>query len=354
MLKNLKKKIINRIKTVKTLKILKLYILSFIIALISITSIEDARLSIFSVYDENQNDLYNDYQLEKDYLNMSPLGKEKLNTPKENRPENAIDIAERFYEYKAGGSILPNRGSGLIKNAASRSVEEINSIINQEPNLKVELNSKNPQVLIVHTHTTESFEKFDLGYYNPEVPTRSNDENLNTLAIGQAMKAELDRAGINTIQDRVIHDRSYSEAYDSSRASVQDYLQKYPSIKIVLDIHRDAITDENGIRYKPTAIIDDKKAAQIMIVSGTTGKGVNLPNYPENLKLASRLQDKIEEKYKGLTRPILFDFRHYNQDLSTGSLLIEVGSQASTITEVVYSGKLIGISLAEYLKSKGT
>ncbi|MGL5972856.1 MAG: stage II sporulation protein P [Oscillospiraceae bacterium] len=268
------------------------------------------------------------------------------------RPDDAMPLVEKFYQYKAGGNLVQNHGNGLIKNATTLEPATISGIITQDPNFKINLNSNDPQVLIMHTHGTETYEKFDLGYYDPNIPVRTKAEDMNMLAVGAAIQNELEKSGIKTLQDKTLHDDpQYNGSYQRSRLTVQQYLQQYPSIKIVLDVHRDAIQTSNGDRYKPTAIINDKKAAQIMLITGTTGKGVNLPNYAENLKFSSKLQNYMESMYKGLTRPILFDYRHYNQDLTTGSVLVEVGGHGNTISEAIYSGQLVGTALAEMLKT---
>ena len=122
-------------------------------------------------------------------------------------------------------------------------------------------------------------------------------------------------------------------------------MKKYPSIKICLDIHRDGIQREDGTRIAPVTQIDGKQAAQIMIISGCDDGTMGMPNYLQNFSFACKLQSQIESDNNGLTRPVLFDYRHYNQDLTTGSLLIEVGSHGNSLDQVQYSGELIGKSL---------
>lgn len=311
-----------------------------------------------------QNDLADDgfdydneseYYIEKDNIftqSFSLFNKgEKDVAPKE-KPQNALPIKEKFYEYKAGGAMVQNRGNGFIKNCTDLTTQDVLDTINQDSQVKIQLNSKEPQVLIMHTHTTESFEKFDLGYYDPSASIRSMDESMTVVAVGSSIKSELLKEGINTIQDKTVHDNpQYNGAYNRSRAVVEDYLKKYPSIKVVLDVHRDAIQVKDGTRYKPTTIIDGKKAAQIMLICGANGNGANIPNYKENLKFASKFQNYMESEYKGLTRPVLFDYRFYNQDLTNASLLVEVGGHANTISEAIYSGQLVGKSLAKMLKT---
>ena len=102
---------------------------------------------------------------------------------------------------------------------------------------------------------------------------------------------------------------------------------------------------------QPVTTISGKKAAQIMIISGCDDGTMDMPNYMQNFRLASLFQQQMENSYPGLTRPIMFDYRKYNQDLTTGSLLIEVGSHGNTLEQVRYSGELIGKSIADALTS---
>lgn len=214
------------------------------------------------------------------------------------------------------------------------------------PDFEIERNGE-PQVLIMHTHATESYEPYERDFYDKSFNSRTTDPNMNMAAVGDAIALQLEAAGIAVIHDTTMHDYpSYNDSYDRSRETVENILAEYPSIKIVLDIHRDAIERESGERIAPVAEIDGKNAAQIMIISGCDDGTMGMPNYLKNFRFAALLQQQLESDYKGLTRPILFDYRKYNQDLTTGSILIEVGGHANSIDQAVYSGELIGKSLA--------
>ena len=128
---------------------------------------------------------------------------------------------------------------------------------------------------------------------------------------------------------------SYTGSYANSRAVVQQYLEKYPSIKIVLDVHRDAIETESGTRMAPVWARSGagEQAAQVMIICGCdNGGSVQLPNWRQNLRFAARWETAMEALYPGFTRPVLFSYRFYNQDLTTGSLLIEIGGHGNNST----------------------
>ena len=208
-----------------------------------------------------------------------------------------------------------------------------------------------PQVLIMHTHTTESFEPYERDAFDDSFNYRTTDPDYNICRVGDAITAQLESEGIGVIHDTTIHDYpSYTGSYDRSRETVLDILDEYPSIKVVLDIHRDAIGG-NGVLKQPTVRIDGKKAAQLMIISGCDDGTMDMPHYMDNFHFACALQQQMEADYPGLTRPILFDYRHYNQDLTTGSLLIEVGTHGNTIEQVEYTGELLGKSLSRLLRS---
>ncbi len=210
-----------------------------------------------------------------------------------------------------------------------------------------------PQVLIYHTHTTESFLTYDTGYYYESFYPRSKDKSKNVCAIGEEIVRQLNNDGITAIHDTTIHDDpSYTGAYYRSADTVKEYLEKYPSIKVVIDIHRDGIGTESG-RSKPVCSIDGKKAAQFMIMSGyNCDDDPAFSKWEYNLRFALKLQKTAVDMYPDLARPLYFGDFVYNMDINTGSLLIEVGADSNTIEEVRYTGALLGKILSKTLKNE--
>ncbi len=179
---------------------------------------------------------------------------------------------------------------------------------------------------------------------------RSTDNTKNMVAVGNALEKALRDAGIGVVHDTTQHDYpSYNGSYERSAETIKSYLEKYPTIKIALDVHRDAIQREDDLIVKPTVEINGRKAAQLMIITGSDDGTMNVPEWRENLRFAASLQDAIEQDTPELTRPIFFCYRKYNMDLTTGSLLLEVGSNANTLDESVYTAELVGKSLARML-----
>lgn len=258
-------------------------------------------------------------------------------------------ISQTFGNYSGSQYFSLDRG-GQVRNCTDHSEDILLSQSRKKPEFTVTLGG-NPQVLIMHTHTTESFEPFEREFYDSSFSYRTSDEGMNVTAVGDAMKKEIEKYGINVIHDKTIHDYpSYTGSYDRSSETVKKILRENPEIKVVLDIHRDAIASENDL-IAPVTEISGRKAAQIMIVSGCDDGTMNMPDYLQNFRLACLFQQQIESDCPGLTRPVLFDYRNYNQELTSGSLLIEVGSHGNTIDQVKYSGELIGNSIGKSLQS---
>lgn len=207
-----------------------------------------------------------------------------------------------------------------------------------------------PQVLIVHTHATESFMLTERDYYTPDDRARTTDTSKNMVAVGERMAEALKGAGISVLHDTTLHDYpSYNGSYTASAATIKSYLKKYPSIKVVIDLHRDAVSSGSD-KVKLCHTVNGKKAAQVMLVMGSqSGNVTNYPNWKQNLRLAMRLHQKFETLYPGLARPILLVSSRYNQNLSSGAMLIEIGTDANTLDEALYSGTLVGTALGQLL-----
>ncbi len=236
-----------------------------------------------------------------------------------------------------------------IKNLTGQNIS-IKKYLEKDIKFKITKNSS-PQVLILHTHATESFKTDNKDYYTTDFNSRSRNKNQNMLSVGKIVADKLNHAGIRTLTDTTLHDYpSYTNSYSRSAQTICNYLKKYPTIKVVLDLHRDAVTKENGDKVKLLTNINNKKAAQVMLVMGSgTGGVTNFPKWEENFALACRLQRIMEKNYPTLARPLMLASKNYNQSLSTGAMLIEFGTDVNTLEEVHYSAELVGNCLAQLL-----
>lgn len=231
-----------------------------------------------------------------------------------------------------------------MKNISGKSVD-IKPLL--EAKLPFSINSgEEPQVLIVHTHTTETYMKEESEVYTDADTPRTRNTKQNMVNIGKKFANELNKAGISCIHATTEHDYpEYTGSYSRAAKTINSYLSKYPSIKVVIDLHRDAVTSGKSDKVKLVTEIDGQKAAQVMLVMGMGNE-----HYKENLKLAFKLQERLETDYKTLARPIYLTSKKYNQNITKGSLLIEIGTDANTIKEAETSAAMVGKALAKVLK----
>lgn len=199
-----------------------------------------------------------------------------------------------------------------------------------------DLTGDEPTVLIYHTHAMESYTPQTGEDYTEEVPFRTADLDYNMVSIGTRLAELLENAGISVLHDTTLHDAaSYNGSYASSRETVEKYLAQYPSIRLVLDIHRDAAEDGSGHQVAATAETAQGDTARLMLVLGSEAGGLYNPNWQENYALAVKLQAVLEQESPGLCRELHLTDQRYNQDLSPGALLIEVGAAGNSHEEAL-------------------
>lgn len=212
--------------------------------------------------------------------------------------------------------------------------------------------TKEPLVLIVHTHGTESFSGKKPTYYNDEynVP-RSTDVSKNTVAVGKVLSEALNKKGIPTIQCETMHDKeSYISAYDRSAESIQYYLEKYPSIKYVFDVHRDSLVQSDLTKLRPVTLRNGEACAQIMIIVGSGEKsGIDYP-FEDNLILAEAIQQNLFDDTAGIARQIYLRGATYNQQYSRYGLLLEIGSCGNTLEEAKNAARAFADAFEKVIK----
>ncbi|MBQ3432482.1 MAG: stage II sporulation protein P [Clostridia bacterium] len=242
-------------------------------------------------------------------------------------------------------------GNVKVQNRTDKKIH-IDKILKEGANLKIADKSK-PTILIYHTHTHECFVSLDNGKYMQGETTQSADPSQNIVRVGDAIVEQLEKAGFGVLHDTEIHDDDYNNAYAHSGKTIDKYLKKYPSIEVTIDIHRDSIGVEGDAKAR-TAVVEEingKKAAQIMIITGCEENFItDFPHWYDNLHFALGLQKQFSDDYPGLARPLYFADRKYDMYKTRNSVLIEVGSDGNTLEQAVYSGKMIGVTLAKYLE----
>lgn len=263
-----------------------------------------------------------------------------------------LEEQNRMKEVPTGikTEVLPNNvptkytnthNSVQIKNESKYSLTQ--EMLNTEG---VTINNKN--VLIFHTHTCESYTPSETSKYNQTGNFRTTDLNFSVARVGTELQNHLKSYGYNVIHDKTYHDYpSYSGSYGNSLTTVQNLLKVNKDFDVVIDIHRDAIADST---YAPTVKIGDEYASQLMFVIGTNGSGLEHDNWVQNLKFAIKVQEKANEMYPGLFKPIIVRNSRYNQNVSKAACIIEVGATGNTLEQSNNSMKYLAKVLSEVMK----
>ena len=286
-------------------------------------------------------------------ITETPSDIEKLMKEAKKKTKKSDALGKTSEEaYQGGGTIISSDNLEIQSKIPSSFYKpDIKKLMSTGADLKIKDKSK-PSILIYHSHTTEAYALLDLGYYIKS-DSRSKDNSNNVVRVGDELVKYLEAAGFNVIHDTEIHDEDYNSSYDSSRKTVEKYLEEYPSIEVTIDLHRDDITYSNKTKVKPTAVINNKKAARMMIIAGCEyGRVKNFPDWEYNLRFDLAVQNKVNELYPTLMRPILFSERKYNMFETHNSFLLEIGTDANTLDEACYSARLFGKALAELLNEK--
>ena len=239
---------------------------------------------------------------------------------------------------------------GWIRNYTKLSLLEIDEVLETPATVALDPLETGPQVLIYHTHTTESYEEWDREVYDSRNNWRSQDNTANMAAVGEALAQELEKHGIGVIHDTTQHDYpAYNGAYDRSAATIQGYLEEYPTIRLAIDVHRDAVLYDDGSTLKVVQEVKGKMAAQLMIIAPCDDGTVGVPGWEENFRFAAELTSAVEKEHPGLMRPVFFCYRNYNLGMTPDSLLFEFGTNGNTLEEAIYTARLVGPVMAEYL-----
>ena len=232
-----------------------------------------------------------------------------------------------------------------LRNGTDREVDI--AMLMGEP-LTQRLSAAGPQILIIHTHGTEAYLPAAGEEYTPSDPYRTTDPERSVIRVGDALCSALEEYGLRVLHDRTLYDYpSYAGSYERAAASIEAYLAEYPDIALVLDVHRDAIGDESTV-YKTCAA--GSGTAQVMLVCGTD-EYLEHPLWRENLKLALAMQAAATSANGALMRPIHLAPERYNQQYTTGSLIIEVGTNGNTLSEALAAAELFGRAAGEMLAS---
>ncbi len=203
-----------------------------------------------------------------------------------------------------------------------------------------DLTDEQPSVLILHSHGSESYTKTES--YEESTDYRTLNADYNMVSVGRRLMQQLTASGIHVLHDETLHDYpSYDGSYENARTSIESYLKQYPSIRLVLDLHRDAMEDAAGNQLSYCTDINGTSVAKLMFVVGTDAGGLTHPNWQANMALAAKLHVQLARTYAGICRPISFRSQRFNQDLSAGAVLVEIGAAGNTRQEALAAADIL-------------
>lgn len=276
-------------------------------------------------------------------LNTSEIGKDT--TPAEKLSAPVSQTAKAPPEKNVLSRTVQNASEVKISNSTNQQIN-VNDFLASEPKFLKE----NFSVLILHTHTTESYTPSEKYSYTPSDTDRTRDKSYNMVRVGDEIEKILTERGIKVYHDSTINDYpSYNGSYNRSSANAAAYIKNDPSIKIVLDVHRDAVESTNGEKVKYICEIDGKDAACIMFVVGSNISGLEHNNWKENMSFAVQLQRHIASIYPSLCRPLNFRSQRFNQQLAPGALIVEVGTNGNTLDEALLGARYFAQGLADFI-----
>ena len=234
-------------------------------------------------------------------------------------------------------------GDVFIKNTSRQTVEDIAF----DGTFAAKLGADAPQVLILHTHGSEAYTMPEGQEYVSTGTFRTADGSVSVIRVGDEIAAALSQHGISVLHDRALYDDpEYNGAYYRAEDAIEAYLEKYPSISFILDVHRDALEDKAGHQYK-VITRENPSCAQVSLVMGSSWEG-----WQENLKLAVAVQQHLTDQYPTLMRPVTVRNSDYNEYFTPGSLLVEVGAAGNSLDEALAAARLFAHGFAEVVTGK--
>ena len=250
-------------------------------------------------------------------------------------PEILVSVLQSETEQEILETTIP--GSQLLKNETAYDIDPA-AILAEGPELR--LPAEGPQILIMHTHGSEAYTPAGLDRYDASDSNRTQDPRYSVIRVGDELAEHLEAQGLRVLHDREIYDYpSYTGSYNRSGEAVERYLERYPEIAVVIDLHRDALGDD-GVVYKTMAEEEGTVASQVMLLVGSDESGLEHPNWRSNLSLALYLQQAATAAHPTLMRPVSLVPQRYNQQLTSGSLILEVGSSGNTLQEALSAIRL--------------
>lgn len=198
------------------------------------------------------------------------------------------------------------------------------------------------KVLIIHTHTTESYLPDD----------RNEDQTKNVVRVGEEFAKVLNENNIKTLHIKKVHDSPYNKSYINELATIEETLKQYPSIEVIIDVHRDALYNSKNEKLKPVTVVNGEKTAQVMLVCGTNAMGLQHDYWQNCFSFALKIQKKMNECYPNLARPVNLREERFNTHKTKNSVIFEIGANGNTLEEAVSAGRYAAKCVADVINGK--
>ncbi len=245
------------------------------------------------------------------------------------KPAESLDTSK----IKASAIQVDNHTNGISV--------KVSDYFDAKAKLTLQNAKKGPQILIMHTHATEAYTKGKKDAYKETDTARTTDNGYNMIRVGEEMKDTFEDMGLSVIHDKTKYDYpSYNGSYSRALTGIEKMLKKYPTIQIVLDVHRDAIIGSDGTSYAKKSEIDGEEVAQVMLVVGTNDMGLKHPDWKNHLTLAVQIQKNMLAIDSGLPRHIDLRRQRFNEHATPGSLLVEVGTSGNNLKQALAGARL--------------
>ncbi len=263
-------------------------------------------------------------------------------------PKGEVPIVPMDLSLSDLGHTYINNSTGLkpdVEALLTREFESSSTLVSLA-------NKREPKVLILHTHGTEAYSEDGAISYADDGSeiARSEDVRKNVVSVGKVLADALTQAGISTLHCEIMHDQAqYKDSYTRAEQTVRRYLEEYPSIRLVIDVHRDSILKSDGSLVRPVTLTDGKATAQVMCVVGSDWGGGDYPDWERNLSLALKLRKSLNEESERICRPVYLKSSTYNQELAPYSLLLEIGAGGNSLVEAQRAAVKVAQALCEII-----
>lgn len=255
--------------------------------------------------------------------------------------QEEVEIEEQISQLSQRKQYTEGEAEAFQIGGTGKYTGDILPLLNED--LELDFSGESTTVLILHSHTCEAYAQTVGWEYVESDTARTQDSDNNMVRVGAVLAETLEAGGLSVIHDQTVHDYpDYNSSYGNALKTIEFWMETYPTITMVIDLHRDGSVDENGLPMAYTTTVDGVEVAQMMLVVGTDQGGLYYPDWVENFAFALQLQGIFLEDYPDYARPINLRTERFNQHATPANLLVEIGCHGNTLEEALASAEILG------------